>query len=176
MASALQNLSQYDEGTIPSGEPFTFGIAVSEWNSQITHALFSACYQTLLKHGAREDHICTIQVPGAFELPTGAKLLMGKGRMDAVICIGCVIKGETNHDQYISQSVATGLMGLAVATGIPCIFGVLTPNNEQQARDRSGGRHGNKGVEAAVSALRMAALRSEIQRPAKTVGFQRTQD
>lgn len=171
MASALKNLSAYDDNSLPTAEGMKFGIVVAEWNQDITHALYEGCYDTLVKHGANPDDIETIQVPGAFELPAGAKLLLSNFKLDAVICIGCVIKGETKHDEYISNAVATGLMGLGVATGIPCIFGVLTPNNHQQAKERAGGKHGNKGVEAAVTAIRMAALKNDIKKPAKSVGF-----
>ncbi len=171
MASALKNLSQYDDSNLPSAEGMKFGIVVSEWNRDITHALYEGCFETLVKHGATPNDIQTIQVPGAFELPAGAKLLLSNHKLDAVISIGCVIKGETKHDEYIANAVATGLMGLGIASGIPCIFGVLTPNTHEQAKERAGGKHGNKGVEAAVTAIRMAALKSEVKRPSKSVGF-----
>lgn len=173
MASALKNLSTYDESSMPDASPFNFGIVVSEWNSHITHALYEGCYDTLLKHGANPDNIHTIQVPGAFELTTGAKLLMGSRRLDVVICLGCVIKGETSHNEYINHAVATGLTALSAATSIPCIYGVLTPNDETQALERAGGKHGNKGVEAAATAIRMAALKKDLQKPSGTVGFKR---
>lgn len=161
MASALKNLSAYDENSIPSAENMHFGIVVAEWNAHITHALYKGCLETLLTHGANEENIHTIQVPGSFELPTGARLMAAKHKLDAVICLGCVIKGETKHDEYISNAVAMGLTNLSIASGQPFIFGVLTPNDEQQALDRAGGKHGNKGVEAAVSAIRMAALKKK---------------
>lgn len=170
MASALKNLSSYDENTIPSAENMSFGIVVAEWNAEITHALYEGCFDTLTKHGVKEENIHTIQVPGSFELPTGARLMAVKYKLDAVICLGCVIKGETKHDEYISNAVAMGLTNLSLASGQPFIFGVLTPNNEEQARDRAGGKHGNKGVEAAVSAIRMAALRKEMSVKTK-IGF-----
>jgi 6,7-dimethyl-8-ribityllumazine synthase len=170
MASALKNLSNYDKSSIPSAESMQFGIVIAEWNAEITHALYEGCVETLLKHGAKEENIYTIQVPGSFELPTGARLLATKHKVDAVICLGCIIKGETKHDEYISQAVATGLMNLSLASGQPFIFGVLTPNDEAQARDRAGGKHGNKGIEAAVSAIRMAALRKEMTVKTK-IGF-----
>lgn len=159
MASALKNLSEYNENTIPSAEGMTFGIVVAEWNAAITHALYEGCLDTLLKHGAKEENIHVAQVPGSFELPSGARILSGQHNLDAVICLGCVIKGETNHDEYINQAVATGLVNLGITTGKPYIFGLLTVLNEQQALDRAGGKHGNKGVEAAVTAIRMAALK-----------------
>lgn len=158
MASALKNLSEYDESTIPSAEEMTFGVVVAEWNTAITHALYEGCIDTLLKHGAKEENIHTAQVPGSFELPSGASILAGQHKLDAVICLGCVIKGETNHDDYINQAVASGLVALSLASNKPHIFGLLTVLNEQQAHDRAGGKHGNKGVEAAIAAIRMAAL------------------
>jgi 6,7-dimethyl-8-ribityllumazine synthase len=171
MASALKNLSQYDEGNIPDATAFTFGIVVSEWNTRITHTLYEGCFQTLVKHGAKPENIHVVQVPGSFELPAGAKMLASSRRFDAIICLGCVIKGETKHDEYISQAVATGLIGLSIGSGIPCIFGVLTPNSIEQALDRAGGKHGNKGVEAAVSAMRMATLRKELSKGSNKIGY-----
>jgi len=171
MASALKNLSQYDDASIPSAEALTFGIVVADWNARITHALYEGCYDTLLRHGAKPDNIHTVQVPGSFELPAGARILNGQKSPDAVICLGCVIKGETNHNEYINSAVAQGLINLSIASGKPFIFGVLTPNDEQQALDRAGGKHGNKGVEAAVTAIRMAALKRDMSEGKKKIGF-----
>lgn len=171
MASTLKNLSVYDESNIPSAEGFVFGIVVSDWNAEITHALYEGCRQTLLKHGVKEDDLRTVQVPGSFELPVGAKILAGAKRFDAIICLGCVIKGETQHDEYINHAVAAGLTNLSIVSGIPCIFGLLTPNNMEQALDRAGGKHGNKGVEAAATAIRMAALRKEVAKPTSKIGY-----
>ena len=171
MASALKNLSTYNEENIPSAEDMQFGIAISEWNADITHALYEGCIEALLKHGAKEENLHTMQVPGSFELPIAAKLLASSKKLDAVICIGAVIKGETKHDEYINNAVAIGLTTLSVTSGIPCIFGVLTPNTHQQALDRAGGKHGNKGIEAAVTAIRMAALRKEVRQPTGRIGF-----
>ncbi len=170
MASALKNLSVYDESSIPDASDMKFGIVVAEWNAKVTHALYEGCFETLLKHGVKEDNIHTAQVPGSFELPTGARLLSIKHKLDAVICLGCVIKGETSHNEYINNSVAMGLTNLSIASGQPFIFGVLTPNDEAQALERAGGKHGNKGVEAAVTAIRMADLRKEMTDKAK-IGF-----
>ncbi|MBI5917260.1 MAG: 6,7-dimethyl-8-ribityllumazine synthase [Bacteroidetes bacterium] len=171
MASAQKNLSVYDESNIPLAEGLTFGIVVSDWNADITHAMYEGCRQTLLKHGVNEDDLRTVQVPGSFELPVGAKILAGAKRFDAIICLGCVIKGETQHDEYINHAVAAGLTNLSIVSGIPCIFGLLTPNNMEQALDRAGGKHGNKGVEAAVTAIRMAALRKEVAKPTSKIGY-----
>ncbi len=159
MSSSLKNLSSYDESTIPAADDMVFGIVVAEWNAHITHALYEGCVDTLLKHGAKEENIHVAQVPGSFELPIGARMLSGQHTLDAVICLGCVIKGETSHDEYINNAVATGLTNLSLTTGKPYIFGLLTTNDEQQALDRAGGKHGNKGVEAAVTAIRMGALK-----------------
>lgn len=171
MASANKNLSQYDNTTIPSAKEMKFGIVVAEWNQQITHALYEGCLEALLKHGAVEDNIQTLQVPGAFELTVGAKLCLSKYKVDAVICIGCVIQGETKHNDYINHAVATGLTNLGMASSIPCIYGVLTPNDEQQALDRAGGKYGNKGVEAAVTAIRMADLKRGATKSSVSIGF-----
>ena len=135
------------------------GIVVSDWNKHITHKLYEGCFETLIKHGAQEEHLHTIQVPGAFELTMGARIVTSGKRLDAVICLGCVIKGETDHDKYINHAVAAGLTNLGMMANIPMIYGVLTPNTEEQARERAGGKYGNKGVEAAVTAIRMANLK-----------------
>ena len=171
MASALKNLSQYDEASMPSAADMSFGIVVSEWNKEITHALYEACFDTLLKHGAKEENIFTEQVPGTFELPAGAKILASSEKTDAVICLGCVIKGETSHNEYINHAVATALANMSIVAGKPFIFGVLTPNDQQQALDRAGGRHGNKGVEAATTAIRMVELKNRRSTAKHKIGF-----
>lgn len=171
MASTLQNLSTYDESNIPDASGLSFGIVVADWNKDITHALYEACHDTLRKHGAREEKLYTVQVPGTFELPAAARIIAGREKLDAVICLGCVIKGETKHDEYINNAVSQGLINLSIATGKPYIFGVLTPNTHQQALDRAGGKHGNKGVEAAVTAIRMGSLYRNNQVGKKSIGF-----
>lgn len=173
MASALKNLSEYNEDNISSAEEMKFGIVVADWNEKITHALYEGAYDTLIKHDAKEDNIQTVQVPGTFELPVAAKILLQNKKYDAIICIGCVIKGETSHNEYINNAVSIGLTNLSIASGVPCIFGVLTPNDEQQAIDRAGGKYGNKGVEAAVTAIRMAAIKTDLKKAdKKKIGFQ----
>ena len=157
MASALQNLSTYDESALPDMSPFTFAIVVAEWNKDITHALYEGCYDTLIKHGVNPNRIITEQVPGTFELTSAAHALSSL-KPDAVICLGCVIKGETQHDEYINHAVAQGLTQLGISKTVPFIFGVLTPNTHEQAVDRAGGKYGNKGVEAAVTGMQMAIL------------------
>lgn len=171
MSSSLHNLSSYDPSTVPSAKPFSFGIVVSEWHADITHALYDGCVQTLLAHGAKEENIHTAQVPGSFELPLGAQLLASGKKVDAVICLGCVIKGETPHNDYINRSVASALSQLSLVSSKPFVFGLLTPDTLEQAQDRAGGQHGNKGVEAAVTAIRMAALKQELTSPKKKIGF-----
>jgi 6,7-dimethyl-8-ribityllumazine synthase len=171
MATTHHNLSDYDPDTMEAGTDLTIGIVVSDWNPDVTHALHQGCLETLRKHGVPEEQIRTIQVPGAFELPVGAKLLAGSRRFDAVICLGCVVKGETRHDEYINSAVANGLATLGVVSGLPVIFGLLTTDTLEQATDRAGGRHGNKGVEAAYTALRMARLRRQLSLPGQKIGF-----
>ncbi|HPA35071.1 MAG TPA: 6,7-dimethyl-8-ribityllumazine synthase [Chitinophagales bacterium] len=158
MASALQNLSSYDTEKVPNGNGKSFGIVVAEWNKHITFELLKGCIETLLQHGVADKDILVSYVPGTFELPFAARQLAVRHHVSSVICLGCVIKGETDHDIYINTSVANALQLLNIEHNIPFIFGVLTPNNEQQALDRAGGKHGNKGVEAAVTALKMSAI------------------
>ena len=171
MASALKNLSEYNEKNIPSAKNMKFGIVVAEWNKEITHSLYEACVETLLKHGANKEDIETVQVPGAFELTIGARMLYSAKHSDAVICLGCVVKGETTHNEYINHSVAHGLTNLSLTLAKPFIFGLLTPNDYQQALDRAGGKHGNKGVEAAVTAIRMVTLDQELGNTKSKIGF-----
>lgn len=171
MASALKNLSKYAEENIPNGEKMNVGIVVAEWNEHITHFLYDGTFETLLKHGVKEENIFTVQVPGAFELPIAARMLLSNKNLDGVICIGCVIKGETKHDEYINNAVATGITNLSLSVNKPIVYGVLTPNNEQQALDRAGGKHGNKGIEAAVTALRMIGLKQSFGEVKSKIGF-----
>ena len=158
MASALKNLSEYNHVSIPSGKGKKIGVVVAEWNEHITFELMKGCTETLLEHGVDENDIVVSFVPGTFELPFAAKMLAKEDRLAGVVCIGCVIKGETKHDEYINHSVAQAIQTLNINFDIPFIFGVLTPNTEQQALDRAGGKHGNKGVEAAVTVLKMAGI------------------
>ncbi|MFM2266871.1 MAG: hypothetical protein RL757_312 [Bacteroidota bacterium] len=173
MASSLKNLSAYDANEMPSAADLSFGIVVSDWNADITHTLYEGCIETLEKHDAIAENIHTIQVPGTFELPSAARMLLSKyPSLDAVICLGCVIKGETKHDEYINNAVAGGLIQLSLMANKPIIFGVLTPNDAQQALDRAGGKHGNKGVEAAQTAIKMADLKKSLKGNEKIqIGF-----
>jgi len=159
MASNQKNLSDFSGSTsIPSAKSIRFGIVVSEWNAEITQALYGGALKTLFANGAVVKNIKTIKVPGSFELTLGAQLLARRKDIDAVICLGCVIQGETKHFEFICQAVATGITDLNIKFNKPVIFGVLTTNNMQQAQDRCGGKHGNKGDEAAVTAIKMASL------------------
>jgi len=156
---------------LPDGSSFKIGIVVSEWNADITNALLEGAKETLLKAGVLEDNIEVLYVPGSFELPWGARQIMKPGKRDAVICLGCIIQGETKHDEYIASAVASGIMQLGLMSGIPVIFGVLTTNTEEQAKDRAGGKHGNKGSEAAVAALQMAIVRTGDTTTKKRIGY-----
>ena len=162
MASSLKNLSDHDPATIPDGSSLTIGIVVSEWNEEVTAALLEGAKQTLEKYGVSKDHIPVLVVPGSFELPYGARFLADHHSPDAVICLGCVIQGDTRHFDYICQGVTQGITELNLEYDLPFIFGVLTTDTLQQALDRAGGKHGNKGDEAAVTALKMASLRSQF--------------
>ena len=150
------NLSEYNTESLPNGSNFSFAIVVSEWNPQITGELYNGAYDTLVENGVNPSKIVTKTVPGSFELSFGADALARSGKFDAVICLGCVIQGETRHFDFICNAVANGITNVSIQREVPVIFGVLTTNNMQQAIDRSGGKHGNKGVEAAVTALKMA--------------------
>lgn len=167
-----QNLSEVDSAATIDGTGLRIGVVTARWNKEVTESLKNGCHQTLLKYGVEEEDIIHLRVPGSYELPQGARILLSKNRkVNAVICLGCVIKGETDHNDYINSAVSQGLIQLGLTTGIPCIFGVLTPNNMEQALDRAGGAHGNKGDEAAVTAIQMAQLTNEQGLPAHKIGF-----
>ena len=155
MATALQNLSSYDASAFPDIQEKRFGLVVADWNRELTDVLSAGAYETLLRHGAKDEHIFRNMVPGAFELTLGAQLLAQQEEIDAVICLGVVIQGETKHDDYINHAVAQGLTQVGLKFNKPVIFGLVTTNTLEQAWDRTGGKHGNKGVEAAVAAIQM---------------------
>ena len=155
MATANKNLSDYDKNAIPNAKDFRFGIVVSEWNEQITEGLYNGVYDTLTDHGVLPENITRKNVPGTFELTFGCKKMLEMKQFDAVVAIGSVIQGETKHFDFVCSATAQGIKDLNVAYDVPTIFCVLTDNNLQQAIDRSGGKHGNKGVEAGVTALKM---------------------
>lgn len=164
MATSLKNLSQYDAASVPSASKMKFGIVVSEWNYDITGALAQGAVNTLLKHGALEQNIIVKHVPGSFELIAGSKLLADLTDVDAVICLGCVIQGDTPHFDYVCSGVTQGIAQLNLQYQIPFIFGVLTTNNLQQAQDRAGGKHGNKGDEGAITAIKMIDFSCSLQK------------
>lgn len=159
-----KNLSDFDPGTIPDASDMRFGIVVSDWNSEITWALLEGAVGTLKTHGADNQNIVIKHVPGSFELTLGAQFLAEYDDVDAVICLGCVIQGETPHFTYICQGVTQGITQLNMEYNLPFIFGVLTTKTNQQAADRAGGVLGNKGDEAAVTAIKMAALQREMEK------------
>ena len=161
MATANTNFSNYDSSTLPNATKFRFGIVVSEWNPQITEGLLKGALDALLDCGVEHFNIKTIHVPGSFELIFGAKM-MQQQHVDAVIAIGSVIKGETQHFDFVCDGVTQGIKDLNVLNDVPVVFCVLTDNNLQQSIDRSGGNHGNKGVEAAITAIKMAYLNTTM--------------
>jgi 6,7-dimethyl-8-ribityllumazine synthase len=160
---ATKDLSQYDINTVPSAANMRFGIVVAEWNPEVTMALATGAVETLKKHGATDENILLKYVPGSFELPLGAQFLAEYGNVDAVILLGCVIQGETRHFDYICEGVTQGTKDLNLKYNKPFIFGLLTTDNQQQAIDRAGGKHGNKGDEAAVTAIKMVHLKNSFQ-------------
>jgi len=159
-----KNLSSYDPDLVPDASDMRFGIVVSDWNKEITWALMDGAINTLKKNGSKEKHILVKHVPGSFELTLGAQFLAEYDDLDAIICLGCVIQGETPHFTYICQGVTQGITSLNLEYNIPFIFGVLTTLDQQQAIDRAGGKHGNKGDEAAITAIKMAALQKEMEK------------
>jgi len=155
MATELKSLSVYSTEGLPDISDKRFGIVTAEYNPEITGMLYQGALETLLTNGANKANITSKQVPGSFELTLGAQWLAAQAEIDAVICIGCVIKGDTPHSDYICHAVAQGLTDVAIKYDKPVVFGVLTPLTYEQAKDRAGGKHGNKGDEAAISAIRM---------------------
>lgn len=159
MATAGTNLSAFNPEALPSAKPMRFALVVAEWNHEITDALYQGAKETLLTCGAKEKNIVKISVPGTVELTYAAKLACASETYDAVITIGVVIQGETKHFDFVCHSVTQGVTELNLRYSTPVIFCVLTDNNIQQSRDRSGGKHGNKGIEAAVAAIKMGDLK-----------------
>jgi len=161
---ATANLSAYDPESIPDAGKMRFGIVVSDWNKDITWSLLEGAVNTLKKHGAAEKNIIIKHVPGSFELTAGAQFLAEYDDPDAIICLGCVIQGETPHFTYICQGVTQGITQLNLDYNLPFIFGVLTTNTYEQAAERAGGIHGNKGDEAAITAIKMASLQQGMEK------------
>jgi len=160
---ATQDLSSYNTEDVPSAVDYTFGIVVSDWNGEITNTLLNGAVKALRDNGALKDNIVIRHVPGAFELTSGAQLMAEYVDVDVIICIGCVIQGDTPHFDYICQGVTHGITQVSIQYNKPVIFGVLTTDNLQQAQDRAGGKHGNKGVEAGITAIKMAHYQDEME-------------
>jgi 6,7-dimethyl-8-ribityllumazine synthase len=157
MATKNTNLSHFSKEEVPNAKDLCFGIVVSEWNANITESLYNGAYDTLIECGANTTDISRYNVPGSYELVFGAKVA-ARSKVDVIICLGSVIQGETKHFDFVCNAVAMGIKDLNLALDIPVIFGVLTDDTIQQAENRSGGKHGNKGVEAAITAIKMAVL------------------
>ncbi len=162
MSSAHKNLSAVEGSRVMNASKYKFGIVCSEWNSEITKALCKGAIDTLLKNGVKAENIIEKKVPGTYELILGAQYIAEKAKADAIICLGCVIEGETKHFDFICEAVANGIINLNIKYNKPFVFGVLTTSNQQQAIERSGGKHGNKGDEAAVTAIKMLVLRDSF--------------
>jgi len=159
MATVNRNLSEYNKEEIPNGADFKIGIVVSEWNEQITFNLLKGAKQALLDNGVKEENIDVRLVPGAYELPLGAQFFCESDGVDGVVAIGVVIQGETKHFDFVCEGASQGLMNVNLKYNIPVAFCVLTDEYEQQSIDRSGGVHGNKGIECAIACMKMIALK-----------------
>ena len=163
MATALKNLSDYNKENIPNGADFKVGIVVSEWNESITNNLFEGAKKALLENGVPESNILVRHVPGAFELPLASQFMLDNTDVDGVVAIGVVIQGETKHFDFVCQGTTQGLMNVMLEYNSPVAFCLLTDNNIQQSIDRSGGIHGNKGIECAIACLKMIALKKSFE-------------
>lgn len=164
MASHLKNLSELKD-QLPNANTYKIGIVVSDYYLEINEALLEGCRQLFIQQGADPNNIIVEWAPGTFELPIACHLLnMSSNDFDAIIALGCVVKGETDHDKYINHSVADALQNLAIQYDKPFLFGVLTPNTYQQALDRAGGKHGNKGIEVGAAALKMIAMKKKFRK------------
>ena len=163
MATAFHNLSEYDFNSVPDASQMRFGIVVSEWNSNITGALLEGAVNTLKKHGTKEENILVQTVPGSFELTFGASQMIKSGKVDAVIAIGCVVRGDTPHFDYVCAGTTQGIAHLNATTDIPVIYGLITTNTMKQAEDRAGGKLGNKGDEGAITAIKMVHFKQMVK-------------
>ena len=159
---ATVDLSKYDKDSVPSASEMTFGIVVSDWNSDVTFSLLQGARETLIKHGADPENICEFHVPGSFELVYASKRVSEELDVDAVIALGCVVRGGTPHFDYVCQGTTNGLSKLNTEGTIPFIFGLLTTDDMQQSLDRAGGVLGNKGVEAAITAIKMVDFNKKL--------------
>ncbi len=165
MTSKKKNLSDFEGKTDHDASGMRTAIVVADWNKEITDALLHGALNTLYRHGAKKEDVLVYHAPGSFELPQAAAIVIDDSEYepDAVICLGCIIQGETRHFEFIAQAVANGCMELGIQSGIPIIFGVLTTDTYDQARERAGGKHGNKGDEAAMAAIQMTAIRKSLR-------------
>lgn len=163
MATAQHPLSSYDASSVPNGQGMRIALVVSEWNGEVTDALRDGARTTLLKHGVRGSDLIEAWVPGSFELALGAQAVLEAGKAEAVICIGSIVRGETPHFDHVCQATAIGIMEVGLKLSKPVIFCVLTDDTMDQARARSGGSHGNKGVDCAVACLKMIHLRRGLK-------------
>ncbi len=159
---ATVDLSKYDINSVPNAKDMAFGIVVSDWNDKITHSMLKGAYDTLVKHGAEEDNILVFHVPGSFELVNACSRLMEIEDLNAIIALGCVVRGGTPHFDYVCEGVTNGLAKLNSEGDVPVIFGLLTTDDMKQAEDRAGGVLGNKGTEAAVTAIKMADFHKQV--------------
>ena len=164
MATAYQNLSEYDFNSVPDASGMSVGIVVAEWNRNITEKLLEGACNTLERHGMKPEKIYVQRVPGSFELTYGAKMMAEKLDVDAVIVLGCVVRGDTPHFDYVCSGVTQGITELNVKYDIPFIFGLLTTDNMQQSEDRAGGKYGHKGDEAAVTGIKMIDFSCKLQK------------
>ena len=162
MATALRNLSEYDKDFVPNGADFKVGIVVSEWNDSITMNLLKGAKDALLENGVNEKNILIRFVPGAFELPLGAQFMCEFTDVDGVIAIGVVIQGETKHFDFVCDAATQGIKDVNLEFNTPVAFRLLTDNNIQQSIDRSGGKHGNKGIECAIACMKMIAMKKDF--------------
>ena len=162
MATANRNLSEYNAEFIPNGADFKIGIVVSEWNEKITLNLLEGAKTALLDNGVKEENINVRFVPGAFELPLGCQFMCEQNKLDGIIAIGVVIQGETKHFDFVCDGATQGIKDVNLKYNTPVAFCLLTDNNEQQSIDRSGGIHGNKGIECAVACLKMVGLKKSF--------------
>ena len=164
MATAYQNLSEYDFNSVPNASEMSVGIVVSEWNKHITEKLLEGACNTLEKHGMKTENIIVARVPGSFELTFGAKALAESKDVDAIIALGCVVRGDTPHFDYVCSGVTSGITELNFLYDIPFIFGLLTTDTMQQSEDRAGGIHGNKGDESAITAIKMIDFSCKLKK------------
>jgi 6,7-dimethyl-8-ribityllumazine synthase len=167
---ATTNLSYYDKATIPNAKSFRFGIVVSEWNPEITKNLHKGAMEAFIDCDVKKENIISWEVPGSFELVFGCKKMIESQKVDAIIAIGNVIQGETKHFDFVCEGVTQGIVDLNIKYDVPVIFCVLTDNTKQQSIDRSGGQLGNKGIESAIAAIKMAALKN-LGKPNDSIGF-----